>query len=71
MAEGGGRVECYDEVPVNRELVHLDPDKFDLSKNVMVPPNSLAADHEMIKERFPKIKSVLKEMNLDELWKKV
>ena len=32
----------------------------------MVPPNSLMADHEMIKERFPKIKSILKEMNLDE-----
>ena len=68
MAEGGGRVKCYEEVPVNQELVHLDPDKFDLSKNVMVPPNSLMADHEMIKERFPKIKDVLKEMNLDSLF---
>ena len=32
MAEGGGRVECYEEVPISKELVHLDPDKFDLSK---------------------------------------
>ena len=34
----------------------------------MVPPNSLTADHEMIKERFPKIKDVLKEMDLDKLF---
>ena len=68
MAEGGGRVKCYEEVTVNQELVHLDPDKFDLSKNVMVPPNSLMADHEMIKQRFPKIKDVLKEMDLDKLF---
>lgn len=65
MAEGGGRVEVGEERPVSHELVHLDPAKFDLSKNVMVPPNSLKADVAMINERFPRVKEVYRRMNLD------
>lgn len=70
MAEGGGSVELGEEVPPQRPLVELDPNQFDLSKNVMVPPNSLAADHRMIKERFPQIKEVLAELNLDQIFGK-
>ena len=71
MAEGGGRVEVYDEAKVDGDLVTLDPSKFDLSKNVMVPPNSLLADITMIKERFPQVKKVLKEMALDKTFGKL
>ncbi|MEE2744103.1 MAG: thiamine pyrophosphate-dependent enzyme [Bdellovibrionota bacterium] len=67
MAEGGGRVQCHEEVEVDKSLVHLDPEKFDLSKNVMVPPNSLMADNEMIKGRFPKVQKCLEELSLDKL----
>jgi indolepyruvate ferredoxin oxidoreductase len=66
LAEGGGRVTIEEEVPVDKELATLDPSQFDLSKNVMVPPNSLGADHNMIKERFPRIKSALAKMALDQ-----
>ena len=65
MAEGGGRVELGDEVKINSELIELDPATFDLSKNVMVPPNSLLADISMINERFPKVYEVLNELKLD------
>lgn len=65
LAEGGGRVECFDEAKINGELIDIDPATFDLQKNVMVPPNSLFADISMIKERFPKVKQVLNEMKLD------
>lgn len=65
MAEGGGRVQTGAEVKINSELVNLDPATFDLSKNVMVPPNSLRADTAMINERFPKVCEVLKEFALD------
>lgn len=65
MAEGGGRVEIKPEAIVNPDLVNIDPKTFDLSKNVMVPPNSFKADHSMIKTRFPKVIEILKELKLD------
>ena len=68
MAEGGGRVEIGESKPPRNPEVTLDPKNFDLSKNVMVPPNSLGADREMIKRRFPKVLEVLEEQNLDELY---
>jgi indolepyruvate ferredoxin oxidoreductase len=68
MAEGGGRVEVGEELKINSELIELDPTTFDLSKNVMVPPNSLRADVSMINERFPKVLQVLKEYNLDKVF---
>lgn len=66
LAEGGGRVSVGEKAPVQKEATTLDPAKFDLSKNVMVPPNSLLADVTMIKERFPKVKEVLKRLSLDQ-----
>lgn len=66
MAEGGGRVDTYPQKEVSSELVHLDPRTFNLTKNVMVPPNSLMADASMIKERFPKVKKILAEFSLDQ-----
>lgn len=68
MAEGGGRVEVGVEKKINSELIELDPATFDLSKNVMVPPNSLRADVSMINERFPKVYEVLKEYALDKTY---
>lgn len=68
LAEGGGRIEVGDEKEVDARLVHLNPEDFDLSKNVMVPPNSLFADVAMIKDRFPKIKKVLSELKLDKIF---
>lgn len=68
MAEGGGRVKTGEWAEVSRDQVHLDPNKFDLSKNVMVPPNSLKADTTMINERFPKVKEVLKSLKLDKTY---
>lgn len=66
MAEGGGRVEVYPEQEVSKEKVTLDPHTFNLSSNVMVPPNSYLADIEMINNRFPRIQQVLAEMGLDQ-----
>ncbi len=68
MAEGGGRVELYPEVKIDSELIELDPATFDLSKNVMVPPNSLKADISMINDRFPHVISALKNKNLDQVF---
>ena len=68
MAEGGGRVEVGEEFPIKSDLIELDPATFDLSKNVMVPPNSLRADAYMINERFPKVLQVLKEYSLDKVF---
>ncbi len=65
MAEGGGRVEVGAPKEVDRSVEHIDPKGFDLSQNVMVPPNSLKADVRMINERAPRIQKVLKEMALD------
>lgn len=70
MAEGGGRVQVGPKAPVSKELTTLDPSTFDLSKNVMVPPNSLMADIRMIDERFPKVEKALAEMGLDKLFGK-
>lgn len=67
MAEGGGRVEVQAEKEVSKELITLDPATFNLSTNVMVPPNSLIADKEMILNRFPKVKVALEKLNLDEV----
>lgn len=68
MAEGGGRVEIYPEAKIDSELIELNPEEFDLSKNVMVPPNSYKADVTMITERFPKVYEVLKEFALDKIF---
>lgn len=66
MAEGGGRVEVGEEKVIDSTPVTLDPRQFNLSTNVMVPPNSLFADKEMIINRFPQIKNILAELHLDE-----
>ncbi len=68
MAEGGGRVAVNEYKDIDGELINLDPSDFDLSKNVMVPPNSLHADVSMIKERFPKVQEVLKSKALDKTY---
>lgn len=68
MAEGGGRVEIGEEKILDKSPITLDPREFNLSSNVMVPPNSLLADKEMILNRFPRIKNILAEMNLDEMF---
>jgi len=65
MAEGGGRVEIGSEVQVAHGPVTLDPSKFNLSENVMVPPNSLGADIRMMQDRFPKYLQALQAKNLD------
>jgi indolepyruvate ferredoxin oxidoreductase len=67
MAEGGGRVEVGEHKEVDGSIQTLDPSTFDLSKNVMVPPNSLKADISMIEDRFPKVRKVLNEMKLDSI----
>jgi indolepyruvate ferredoxin oxidoreductase len=66
MAEGGGRVEIGEEKVIDSTPVTLDPRQFKLSTNVMVPPNSLLADKEMINNRFPQIKNILAELKLDQ-----
>ena len=68
MAEGGGRVEISPEKKVVHEKVTLDPAEFNLTANVMVPPNSLLADKEMILHRFPKVQGILSRMNLDQVF---
>src|SRR5690554_1336737 len=65
LAEGGGRVEIGEIKEVQKEAVTLEPKNFNLSSNVMVPPNSLMADIEMINNRFPKVLKALKDLNLD------
>jgi indolepyruvate ferredoxin oxidoreductase len=65
MAEGGGRVNTKARAKISSQLTHLNPETFDLGKNVMVPPNSLKADYSMINERFPKVLNILKELKLD------
>jgi len=68
MAEGGGRVAAGVEKKIDQEKSTLDPATFDLSKNVMVPPNSFRADISMINERFPKVYEALREANLDRIF---
>jgi indolepyruvate ferredoxin oxidoreductase len=67
MAEGGGRVLLGAEKEISKEPVTLDPSKFNLSANVMVPPNSLIADKEMILNRFPKVLTALEKLGLDQM----
>lgn len=68
LAEGGGRVEVFEEKKVDGDKVDLDPSQFDLSKNVMVPPNSLMADVSMINDRFPLVTDVMKSLDLDRIF---
>jgi indolepyruvate ferredoxin oxidoreductase len=68
MAEGGGRVFIGDEKEISREPIELNPHEFNLSANVMVPPNSLLADKEMILNRFPKVKKVFESFGLDRIF---
>jgi indolepyruvate ferredoxin oxidoreductase len=68
MAEGGGRVLVDEEKKLDQTPVTLRPQEFNLSANVMVPPNSLIADKTMILERFPKVREVLRELALDEVF---
>lgn len=66
MAEGGGRVEVFEEKKITHEPVTLNPKEFNLASNVMVPPNSLIADKEMIINRFPKVYKALAKLALDQ-----
>lgn len=66
MAEGGGRIELGEEKTVDANLTELNTSQFDLSRNVMVPPNSLKADTTMIKERFPRVISEYAKLGLDQ-----
>ncbi|MBL7663987.1 MAG: 2-oxoacid:acceptor oxidoreductase family protein [Bacteriovoracaceae bacterium] len=68
MAEGGGRVEIGTKKVLDSKKVELDPEHFDLSEHVMVPPNSLKADRKMILERFPRVEAVLKKLSLDKVY---
>lgn len=68
MAEGGGRVVVKEEKNISSKPLDLDPASFNLSENVMVPPNSLSADVEMIKTRFPQVILQFKQMALDKVW---
>jgi len=68
MAEGGGRVVTGEVKSLSKELVELNPSEFDLSKNVMVPPNSLIADSRMLKERFPKAIKKINQLKLDQIF---
>ncbi len=67
MAEGGGRVEIFSEKEVSKDPVTLDPSQFNLTSNVMVPPNSLIADREMILNRFPRVQETLAKLALDQI----
>jgi indolepyruvate ferredoxin oxidoreductase len=58
MAEGGGRVVCGPETPLDCSKVELDPATFNLTQNVMVPPNSFKADQSMIEKRFPRFQAL-------------
>lgn len=71
MAEGGGRVRTGEERCPQHEALTLDPQNFDLSKHVMVPPNTVGADRRMIEERFPLAQRVLNLLNLDRLFGQV
>lgn len=67
MAEGGGRVEVNEPKVLPKDRATLDPAKFDLQRNVMVPPNSLIADGRMINERWPKVIETLEKLALDQV----
>lgn len=65
MAEGGGRVSIGEEKIISQDRIVLEPSDFDLTQNVMVPPNSFLADKEMILRRFPRVKEVISKKGLD------
>src|SRR5690606_1791996 len=56
-----------EEKAVSHEPITLDPSTFNLQANVMVPPNSLIADKEMILNRFPQVKVALEKLALDRI----
>jgi indolepyruvate ferredoxin oxidoreductase len=66
LAEGGGRVEIGERPKISSEPFELNPQDFNLSENVMVPPNSLLADRTMIEKRFPKVLENLEKLKLDQ-----
>jgi indolepyruvate ferredoxin oxidoreductase len=68
LAEGGGRVELCERPKISSEPLELNPSEFNLSENVMVPPNSLLADKAMIEKRFPKVIENLEKLNLDQIF---
>ncbi len=68
MAEGGGLVEIGEEKKLDNTLLELDPSTFNLTANVMVPPNSLLADKKMIEERFPKLLDQISKLSLDKVY---
>jgi indolepyruvate ferredoxin oxidoreductase len=65
MAEGGGLVQTKVDIENLNMDQHLDPSKFDLSRNVMVPPNSLKSDIIMIEDKFPKVIKSIREKKLN------
>jgi len=65
LAEGGGRVRVRPWAPLPRETARFDPQTLDLTRNVMVPPNSRLADRDMIRVRFPRALDVLARLSLD------
>ena len=68
LAEGGGRVEIGERPKISSEPFELNPQDFNLSENVMVPPNSLLADRAMIEKRFPKVLENLEKLQLDQIF---
>ena len=68
MAEGGGRVSLSAEKTIDSHKIELDPKSFNLSENVMVPPNSLGADIRMLQQRFPQYLAALKKRQLDKTY---
>jgi indolepyruvate ferredoxin oxidoreductase len=68
MAEGGGLVEISPSNNSKTIPKALDTTTFDLSENVMVPPNSFLADKKMIEIRFPKVLKTLNDLDLDQVW---
>ena len=68
LAEGGGRVKTLPHKKISGDKNFIETAQFDLSQNVMVPPNSLKADVNMNLNRFPKLKSILRKLDLDKIW---
>ncbi len=68
MAEGGGRVDVSEIKKLEHRPVTLDPKNFNLTQHVMVPPNSLIADKDMILNRFPRILDELAKLHLDQIF---
>jgi indolepyruvate ferredoxin oxidoreductase len=68
LAEGGGKVQVGAIPEKKLSTMTLNPDEFNLSENVMVPPNSLIADQKMILKRFPLYLKTFEELNLEKSW---